>query len=374
VSAAFAPSIMSPEDAEEYTQALGQVVAGGWRQVALGQRLGVPEALGISTAEWVERQLGGYVRLSIVERREAVKELTAPHEDGGQGLTTRQAAEILGVSKNTVARDAGLVPNGTDDRNEQEEMTLEAVPNGTDDLPTYTDDELEAVLPDSFKELSPKEQAAQETRTRRDVSRSASVLPDAMDLRRGDARVEMESVPDCSLSLVLTDPPYGDEAESLYAWLAEWADRKLMPGGSLVCYTGQSRLNRDMALFDRHLRYWWLLTMRHDRAQRLPGKFVIVESKPVLWYVKEYRRGRTLVPDTLSSERDQSAHPWAQGTGGVAQVIEHLTDPGETIGDPFAGTAKWGEIAARMGRRWVGCDLVYGGTATVELEDVEGAA
>lgn len=96
---------MRPEDAEEYTQALGQVVAGGWRQVALGQRLGVPAALGLTTEEWVEGRLGGYVRLSIPQRREAVAELTAPEENGGQGLSNRAAADVLGVDKRTVGRD-----------------------------------------------------------------------------------------------------------------------------------------------------------------------------------------------------------------------------------------------------------------------------
>ena len=92
---------MNRDDAEEYTQALGQVVAGGWRQVALGVRLGVPKALGISTAEWVEGRLGGYVRLAVAERRQAVAELTE------EGLSQREAGEILGVSQKTVDRDLG---------------------------------------------------------------------------------------------------------------------------------------------------------------------------------------------------------------------------------------------------------------------------
>jgi hypothetical protein len=96
---------MNHADAEEYTQALGQVVAGGWRQVALGQRLGVPAALGISTTQWVEERLGGYVRMSIPERREAVKELTSKTEEGGQGLSNVQAAQVLGVTEPTVRRD-----------------------------------------------------------------------------------------------------------------------------------------------------------------------------------------------------------------------------------------------------------------------------
>jgi hypothetical protein len=97
---------MNRTDAEEYTQALGQVTSGAWRQVALGQRLGVPEALGLSTTEWVECHLGGYVRLGITERRQAVAELTAPVEEGGMGLSQRQAGAVLGVDQKTVSNDS----------------------------------------------------------------------------------------------------------------------------------------------------------------------------------------------------------------------------------------------------------------------------
>lgn len=90
---------MKAEHAEEYTQALGQIVAGGWRQIALGERLGIPKALGLTTQEWVEQRLGGYVRLSVEERHGAVKELT------DEGLSTRKIAAVTGVSHETVAKD-----------------------------------------------------------------------------------------------------------------------------------------------------------------------------------------------------------------------------------------------------------------------------
>lgn len=95
---------MHAEDAEEYTQALGQIVAGSWRQIALAKRLGVPKALGLSTEEWVNERLGGYVKMSISERRTAVTELSQ------KGHTIREIAEITGASKSAVGRD---VPNGT---------------------------------------------------------------------------------------------------------------------------------------------------------------------------------------------------------------------------------------------------------------------
>lgn len=98
-------SAISAEDAEEFTQSLGQVVGGAWRQIAWASRMGIPEALGLATQEWVEQRLGGYVRLSVSERREAVRELTGPADEGGQGMTQREAAEVLGVNPATVNRD-----------------------------------------------------------------------------------------------------------------------------------------------------------------------------------------------------------------------------------------------------------------------------
>jgi hypothetical protein len=68
------------------------------------------------------------------------------------------------------------------------------------------------------------------------------------------------------------------------------------------------------------------------------------------------------VPDVLRPvKRDKALHAWSQGDGGVWPLIEHLSEPGELVVDPFAGTAKWCRIAASMGRRWIGGDVVDGG-------------
>jgi protein gp37 len=87
------------EDAEEWTQSLEQVSAGAWRQIALAQRLGVPKALGLTTEQWVKDRIGGYVKMSIPARREAVAELAA------EGQSNREIAKVLGVDETTVRRD-----------------------------------------------------------------------------------------------------------------------------------------------------------------------------------------------------------------------------------------------------------------------------
>ena len=94
------PPTMSVDDAEDFTAALGQVFGGGWRLIRHAQRQGIPALLGLTTEEWVRQHLGGYVRLSIEERHDAVAELRA------EGLSNRQIAPILGVGRATVNRDA----------------------------------------------------------------------------------------------------------------------------------------------------------------------------------------------------------------------------------------------------------------------------
>lgn len=120
---------MERGDAEEYTQALGQIGSGWWRQIALGQRLGVPEALGLTTDEWVTSRLGGYIRLSIPERREAAKELTAPVDDGGQGMSQREAAAVLGVANSTVSSDLRTVRIRTPDDEDETDSVRNRTPD-----------------------------------------------------------------------------------------------------------------------------------------------------------------------------------------------------------------------------------------------------
>ena len=49
-------------------------------------------------------------------------------------------------------------------------------------------------------------------------------------------------IPDNSIDLIFTDPPYNEESVPLYGDLAKLAQRVLKPGGSLITFTRQSSL------------------------------------------------------------------------------------------------------------------------------------
>lgn len=160
---------MNIDDAEEFTQALGQIVAGSWRQIALGVRLDVPATLGLGTREWVEQRLGGYVRLSIGERREAVAELVA------EGMTQRDAADVVGVHEATVSRD---LADASDDADKAAEEAAELAPASGRAAHRREEEEQRQSVQDMLAaagEQSPK------------VAAAVALADDAQALRRLDA-------------------------------------------------------------------------------------------------------------------------------------------------------------------------------------------
>ena len=84
-------------DAEEFSQSLEQIGEGWFRQLALGIKLGAPEALGLTRREWSDR-IGLKIR-SRAERQQIGFELSA------EGLSNRAIADVLGVHHVTVAND-----------------------------------------------------------------------------------------------------------------------------------------------------------------------------------------------------------------------------------------------------------------------------
>lgn len=90
---------MNRQDAEEFLYLNRTGIQVQFKTAALGIRLGVPKALGLTRKKYIE-ELGGAVRLDTDDRQEAVKELTA------EGHSNRAIADILGVDETTVRRDS----------------------------------------------------------------------------------------------------------------------------------------------------------------------------------------------------------------------------------------------------------------------------
>jgi hypothetical protein len=187
---------------------------------------------------------------------------------------------------------------------------------------------------------------------------------DDVEIRPGDFRDVLGDVEPESVTLVLTDPPYPVEYLPLWDDLGSFASKALIVGGSLVAYCGQSILPEALDRLDPHLRYWWTIAVSNSGgSQMLPGKFVSVGWKPLLWFVRDRRSNNAMVPDRLVGSPPRKTQDagddgtWAQGVDELEPIISALTAPGDLIVDPFAGSGTTGIAATRFGRRFVGAEL-----------------
>jgi N6-adenosine-specific RNA methylase IME4 len=101
---------MTRDEAEEYTASLGQIGGGLWRQILWAQQQGIPAALDLSLRDWVDKRLGGYVRMAVEERRRVTAELA------DAGLSQRQIADVVGVHESQISRDLANASPSPDDQ------------------------------------------------------------------------------------------------------------------------------------------------------------------------------------------------------------------------------------------------------------------
>lgn len=184
-------------------------------------------------------------------------------------------------------------------------------------------------------------------------------LPDTVTLRVGDFRDCLDELADESVDLIFTDPPYDWDTVPLYTELANRAARVLKPGGHLLAYAGHYALAEILPAMNAHLRYWWIIALKHQGgAARLAGKYVFVEWKPILWFVKETRGDSEFVADLFESKSpDKSKHVWAQDQSEAAYYIDKLTPIGGLVADPFMGSGTTLAAATVNMRRAWGCDI-----------------
>jgi site-specific DNA-methyltransferase (adenine-specific) len=178
------------------------------------------------------------------------------------------------------------------------------------------------------------------------------------DILVGDFREVLADVPDNSVSLIFTDPPYDKESIPLYGDLARLAARVLIDGGSLVCYAGQYALMEISPLMTPHIRYQWMFAVRHGgRLRRQHGWKVRVAYKPLLWFVKGRYEGDYITDLIDSSPGDKGLHDWAQGCGEAAYFIEKLCPETGLVLDPLCGSGTTLVAARKLGRRILGVEI-----------------
>ena len=203
--------------------------------------------------------------------------------------------------------------------------------------------------------------------------------------QRGDALELLQSLPDGSAAVAVFDPQhrttldrqqYGNEGARQHerCALPQMADgyidlcgretaRVLRPSGYLLLWADTLRLCQAHHLhIGDVLSCVDLIAWDSGRSgmgyrSRRRGDYLLVLQKPPL-------RARATwsdhgIPDRWTEKIDRKIHPHIKPAWLLTRLIAAVTAPGDLVIDPAAGSFLILEIAERLGRRFVGCDIAW---------------
>jgi SAM-dependent methyltransferase len=190
-------------------------------------------------------------------------------------------------------------------------------------------------------------------------------LPEDVRIVCGDFREVCASLPENSVDLVLTDPPYDRDSVPLWDDLGRVAARVLRPGGYLISYCGQVALPDALAALGRHLAYYWVLVNLHATGEsvRLWSRRFWVNWKPLLVFCSgdnpwphRWMSDVVRVPAAHAREAKR-LHDWGQPVEEARLLIEAFCPEGGLVLDPMCGGGTVPLAAALCGRRAVGVEI-----------------
>ncbi len=189
-----------------------------------------------------------------------------------------------------------------------------------------------------------------------------AVLPSGgAEVWAGDAFELADRIPEGSVDMILTDPPYGTEYLDLWPRLGQLAARVLRPGGFLIAYVGHLFLRPELeGLASGGLEWWWAacITFR-GQCPAIRVRRVRTGWHPVAIFRQPGGHGAPWFSDLFVTDpRPQKGlHPWQQSLGPARSLVRRFSFPGALVIDPFAGAGTFSVAAVLEGRRTLGIEL-----------------
>ena len=209
----------------------------------------------------------------------------------------------------------------------------------------------------------------------------ATITPNVV--QRGDALTLLRSLPDGCTPLVFFDPQhravldklkFGNEGErqrgraGLPAMLESYINdccresvRVLTPSGYLMRWVDTFTLceARHLPIIDVikpvDLIAWDSLRIGNGYRSRRRGDYLLILQKPPVVAKNTWRDHS--IPSRWVEKVDRSIHPQIKPIGLITRLIGAVTQPGDLVVDPAAGSFVVMRASHQLGRNFIGCDL-----------------
>lgn len=175
-----------------------------------------------------------------------------------------------------------------------------------------------------------------------------------------DFREYAKNIPDGSIDLILTDPPYPQEFLPLWGDLSVIAKRILKPNGFLIAYSGQLHLNKVFNYLDANLNYYWTFALRHTGGNQLiHPRNIFCGWKPLLVFQNGLKKIDFQIEDFITGTgREKEFHDWQQSELEIYDIIQRFTKAGDTVFEPFLGGGTTATACMKLKRKIIGCEIV----------------
>ena len=238
---------------------------------------------------------------------------------------------------------------------------------------------------------------------------------ETVTLWQGDCLELMKNIPDGSVDLVLTDPPYGTTAckwDSVIPFEPMWEqlNRIIKPNGA-ICLFGIEPFSSALRMSNiKHFKYDWIWDKKNTsgflNAKKKPlsrhevisvfskSKLGIFTYNPIMRKGKMQKKGSfhkkssdcyskyesvvsfnkeyypTSILDVGTVYRNKNVHPTQKPVDLLEYLIRTYTNDGETVLDFTMGSGSTGVACLNTGRKFVGIELDdgYFGIAKERIE------
>jgi site-specific DNA-methyltransferase (adenine-specific) len=192
---------------------------------------------------------------------------------------------------------------------------------------------------------------------------------------QGDCLEVMKYIPDKSIDLVLTDPPYnaGREYDNdsltdkeyqsfTVTYLAE-CKRVLTDNGNLVLIIGVKYQKPAVMWLFNNMNYCWEFCWWKSNGM-LNGKATFSKFEKVVWFSKgtgTYCRQKPEYTDVwnipIRTQENNNGHPTPKDIRGIYKIIKLLSNEADLILDPFLGSGTTAVACKRLNRRFIGIEI-----------------
>jgi DNA modification methylase len=174
----------------------------------------------------------------------------------------------------------------------------------------------------------------------------------------GDFREVLKSIPDNSIDLIFTDPPYDKASIPLLRDLALLASRLLKPSGFIAVMYGQNYLPELFDAFKvNNLRYYWLIVLHMPESkEKFFTKHVRIHWKPIVIFQKEpfVDVGKDFDDFISEPKPNKDTHEWKQDLESAIHVISSFSNKeNDIVLDPMTGTGTTIEASLMLKRRCI---------------------